>query len=241
MASSWLSGWFGLASGWLGLDPGWLSGWFGLASGWLGLVWLGSLFFSMFFSLPCRNAAAGHFASVSRVSILQPHACTSVLDFESFERGQMLDGQVLGASQVEYKPFGKPRLKRYSRSSSLMALLHPKTLRKLSMPFALLAAPRRGRCPGAPGKLDPIHFAARFALPTSSLQGRSGLSCISERGSKRRRGKRNPVPSDPGARAGSSPPGVGLSLKGAFRAATQPSSGRPPCRSRWAASLGWQR
>ena len=37
----------------------------------------------------------------------------SVLDFESFAgRGQTLDGQVLGASQVEYKPFGKPPLKR---------------------------------------------------------------------------------------------------------------------------------
>ena len=37
----------------------------------------------------------------------------SVLDFESFAgRGQMLDGRVLGASQVEYKPFGKPPLKR---------------------------------------------------------------------------------------------------------------------------------
>ena len=37
----------------------------------------------------------------------------SVLDFESFAgRGQMLDGRVLGASQVEYRPFGKPPLKR---------------------------------------------------------------------------------------------------------------------------------
>ena len=33
LASSWLSGWFGLASGWL-------SGWFGLAPGWLVLAWL---------------------------------------------------------------------------------------------------------------------------------------------------------------------------------------------------------
>ena len=40
-------------------------------------------------------------------------ASRSVLDFESFAgRGQMLDGRVLGASQVEYKPFGKPPLKR---------------------------------------------------------------------------------------------------------------------------------
>ena len=37
----------------------------------------------------------------------------SVLDFESFAgQGQMLDGRVSGASQVEYKPFGKPPLKR---------------------------------------------------------------------------------------------------------------------------------
>ena len=37
----------------------------------------------------------------------------SVLDFESFAgRGQMLDGRVLEASQVEYKPFGKPPLQR---------------------------------------------------------------------------------------------------------------------------------
>ena len=37
----------------------------------------------------------------------------SVLDFESFAgRGQMLDGRVLGASQVEYKPFGKLPLQR---------------------------------------------------------------------------------------------------------------------------------
>ena len=37
----------------------------------------------------------------------------SVLDFELFAgRGQMLDGQVLGASQVEYEPFGKPPLQR---------------------------------------------------------------------------------------------------------------------------------
>ena len=65
--------WFGLASGWFGLAPGWLSGWFGLV--WFGLVWLlaGFLaglawlsFFPVFFSSPCRNAAAGHFASISR-------------------------------------------------------------------------------------------------------------------------------------------------------------------------------
>ena len=41
----------------------------------------------------------------------------SVLDFESFAgRGQMLDGRVLEASQVEYNPFGKPLLAPRRRS-----------------------------------------------------------------------------------------------------------------------------
>ena len=86
LAPGWLSGWFGLAPGWFGLAPGWFGlapgwlsgwfgpGWFGLAPGWLSgwfglapwLVWLGFLFFPCFFSSPCRNAAAGHFASISR-------------------------------------------------------------------------------------------------------------------------------------------------------------------------------
>ena len=47
----------------------------------------------------------------------------SVLDFESFAgRGQMLDGRVLGASQVEYNPFGKPPLKcsSWTRPASLI-------------------------------------------------------------------------------------------------------------------------
>ena len=55
------------------------------------------------------------------VSILQFCSLTparSVLDFKSFAgRGQMLDGRVLGASQVEYKPFGKPPLKREPRQN----------------------------------------------------------------------------------------------------------------------------
>ena len=43
------------------------------------------------------------------VIILHLTPARSVLDFESFAgRGQMLDGRVLEASQVEYKPFGKP-------------------------------------------------------------------------------------------------------------------------------------
>ena len=49
-------------------------------------------------------------------------AC-SVLDFESFAgRGQMLDGRVLEASQVEYKPFGKPPLQRELHSCAKAAL-----------------------------------------------------------------------------------------------------------------------
>ena len=48
-----------------------------------------------------------------RLPALSLTPARSVLDFESFAgQGQMLDGQVLGASQVEYKPFGKPPLKR---------------------------------------------------------------------------------------------------------------------------------
>ena len=73
LASGWLglaSGWFGLASGWFGLAPGWFGlapGWCGLAPGWLsGWFGLALFFFPCFFSSPCRNAAAGHFASVSR-------------------------------------------------------------------------------------------------------------------------------------------------------------------------------
>ena len=38
----------------------------GFLAGLAWLVWLGSLFFPVFFSSPCRNAAAGHFASISR-------------------------------------------------------------------------------------------------------------------------------------------------------------------------------
>ena len=136
LAPGWLSGWFGLApgwlSGWLGLAPGWLSGWLGLAPGWLsGWFGLALFFFPVFFSSPCRNAAAGHFASISRghyFCSLTP--ARSVLDFESFAgRGQMLDGRVLGASQVEYKPFGKPPLKREPGVSELCsaAMLLPCT------------------------------------------------------------------------------------------------------------------
>ena len=67
LAPGWLFGWFGLALGWFGLASGWLSGWFGWAPGWLsGWFGLALFFFPVFFSSPCRNAAAGHFASISR-------------------------------------------------------------------------------------------------------------------------------------------------------------------------------
>ena len=61
----WLGSWLAFWLVWFGF---WLAFW---------LVWLGSLFFPCFFSSPCRNAAAGRFASISRgLYILQPHACT---------------------------------------------------------------------------------------------------------------------------------------------------------------------
>ena len=52
-----------------------------------------------------RRISRGHYFAATRLR--------SVLDFESFAgRGQMLDGRVLEASQVEYNPFGKPPLQR---------------------------------------------------------------------------------------------------------------------------------
>ena len=44
----------------------------------------------------------------------------------------MLDGRVLGASQVEYKPFGKPPLKREVASSK--ALQHKRHLCSIHLP-----------------------------------------------------------------------------------------------------------
>ena len=93
-----------------------------------------SLFFRgpLFFGTPCFLFFFGFFLALQRLARLkcnlEPNCkhiwgslfCShtpprSVLDFESFAgRGQMLDGRVLGASQVEYKPFGKPPLKRES-------------------------------------------------------------------------------------------------------------------------------
>ena len=72
------------------------------------------------------------------VSILQPHASTSVLDFES------LDGRVLGASQVEYKPFGKPPLKREAA---------PRPRRRAARPCDTPALKDERRQLGAPGVL----------------------------------------------------------------------------------------
>ena len=64
---SWLAFWlvwFGLLGFWLVWFGSWLAFWLVWLAFWL--VWLGFLFFPVFFSSPCRNAAAGHFASISR-------------------------------------------------------------------------------------------------------------------------------------------------------------------------------
>ena len=66
--------------------------------------------FSFFFLSPAKVGSlemqpGAKLQAYLGVSILQPHACT-----QRFR--QMLDGRVLGASQVEYKPFGKPPLQR---------------------------------------------------------------------------------------------------------------------------------
>ena len=68
---SWLAFWLAWLGFWLVWFGSWLV-WFGSWLAWFGswlafwLVWFGSLFFPVFFSSPCRNAAAGHFASISR-------------------------------------------------------------------------------------------------------------------------------------------------------------------------------
>ena len=110
---SWLAFWLVWFGSWLAFWLVWFGSWLVWFGSWLAfwLVWLGSSFFPCF-SSPCRNAAAGHFCSLT--------PARSVLDFESFAgRGQMQDGRVLGASQVEYKPFGKPPLKREGRGCAL--------------------------------------------------------------------------------------------------------------------------
>ena len=124
----WLaSGWLGLASGWLsgwfGLAPGWLSGWFGLAPGWLS-GWFGlAFFFSCFLARLAETQLLGILQAYLGVIILQPHACTQRFRLRILRRtrsnDQMLDGRVLKASQVEYKPFGKPPLKREASTCCL--------------------------------------------------------------------------------------------------------------------------
>ena len=170
LASGWLSGWFGLASGWLsgwfGLASGWLSGWFGLAHGWLsGWFGLALFFFPVFFGLPCRNAAAGHFASISRGH----YFARSVLDFESFAgRGQMLDGRVLEASQVEYEPFGKTPLKREPGRRPLASLLS--TVDGLDTPLGVDAKIANALLGLATKTFVAAQLASRRGAP--SLQGR---------------------------------------------------------------------
>ena len=69
---SWLAFWLVWFGSWLAFWLVWFGTWLAFWLVWLGswlafwLVWLGSLFFPCFFSSPCRNAAAGHFASISR-------------------------------------------------------------------------------------------------------------------------------------------------------------------------------
>ena len=92
--AGWLVGWlFGwLACGWL---LGWLLAWL-LAGFWLALAlagfWLGlaglDLFFSLFFSSPCRNAAAG-----LGVVLLQPHACAQHFRFRILRRTRSFPGR----------------------------------------------------------------------------------------------------------------------------------------------------
>ena len=98
----WLGFWLGfwLAFGWV-----WLAFWLGLAGFlagfWLGF-WLAWTFFPWFFSSPCRNAAAGDFASVSRGRFVAATRLHAALDFESFAgRGRFLDGRVSEPSQVQ--------------------------------------------------------------------------------------------------------------------------------------------
>ena len=76
-----------------------------------GTPFFGTLFLGPLVSLVMQPGAKLQAYLGSLFCSLTP--ARSVLDFESFAgRGQMLDGRVLGASQVEYKPFGKLPLKR---------------------------------------------------------------------------------------------------------------------------------
>ena len=64
----------------------------------------------------------------------------------------MLDGQVLGASQVEYKPFGKPPLKREAALPQGLALLAERFHRRPALLLALLG--HGGSCALAKLKLQ---------------------------------------------------------------------------------------
>ena len=77
----------------------------------------------------------------------------------------MLDGRVLGASQVEYKPFGKPPLKREVASSK--ALQHKCHL--CSIPAAPLARIEASR---------PRHLPGIEAAPSHSTPTLSGLLAV---------------------------------------------------------------
>ena len=94
LMAGFLAGLVWLLAGLVWLLAGFLAGLVWLLAGFLvGLAWLS--FFPCFFSSPCRNAAAGHFASISRGHYFAATPARSVLDFESFAgQGQMLDGRV---------------------------------------------------------------------------------------------------------------------------------------------------
>ena len=84
-----------------------------------GPLFLGPLvFFFFFFLSPAKVGSLEMQPGAKLQAYLGSLFCSltparSVLDFESFAgQGQMLDGRVLQASQVEYKPFGKPPLQR---------------------------------------------------------------------------------------------------------------------------------
>ena len=74
--------WPGLAGFLVGFLAGFLAGF------WLGLAGL-DLFFSMFFSSPCGNAAAGHFASISRGRFVAATRLVAVLSLDPGTRLQV--------------------------------------------------------------------------------------------------------------------------------------------------------
>ena len=64
----------------------------------------GTPFFGTYFFL--------FFLSPAKVGSLEMQPGAKLQAYLGVSIGQMLDGRVLGASQVEYKPFGKPPLQR---------------------------------------------------------------------------------------------------------------------------------